>query len=136
MPDVIAKVRALLDAGAVIRYVTGRAEQWTDEATGQTLSYRADTLARLRKSGLPASDETLLLKPDVGLATSAFKRDALLAMQGNDGAVVAGFLTDTLHELIAMRHVESIPCFWVRTSFEVARHRATPPWVYHLPQVL
>lgn len=136
LPDVVAKVQGLIEAGATIRYVTGRAERWTDDVTGQTLGYRADTLARLARSGLPATDETLVLKPKVGEDTSTFKRDALVAMEAKDNTVVAGFVTDTLHELIAMRHTESIPCFWVRTSFELARHTATPPWVYHLPQVM
>jgi predicted kinase len=136
LPEVVARVQSLIEAGATFRYVTGRAEAWHDDATGQTLGYRSDTLARLRASGLPASDEALVLKPDVGTDTSTFKRDVLVALDAREDTVVAGFVTDTLHELIAMRHVDSIPCFWVRTSFELARHSATPPWIYHLPQVL
>lgn len=145
IPDAMARAKAIIEAGGTLRYISGRAEAWEDEDPDhptppgeqpRILSFREDSLARIRASGLPAENENLILKPAPGGSTPAFKREELLALEALPNTVVAGFITDTLHELIAMRHVDTVPCFWVRTSFEMERHPATPPWVYWLPQVM
>lgn len=136
LPEMMARARAVLAAGGTLKYITGRAEQWTDETTGRPMSFRADTLARLQKSGLPATDDALVLKPRPGGNTPLFKRDVLEKLDLEPNTVVAGFVTDTLSELVAMKHVDAIPCFWVRTTFEVAKKKSSPPWVYSLPLVM
>lgn len=133
LPEMIARARAVLEAGGTLRFITGRAEQWTDEATGRAMSFRADTLARLARSGLPATDDALVLKPKPGGSTPHFKREVLEKLDLEPNTVVAGFVTDTLTELLVMKHVDRIPCFWVRTTFEVAKKKSSPPWVYSLP---
>lgn len=133
LPDMVARARAVLEAGGTLRYITGRAEQWTDGQTGRPMSFRADTLARIARSGLPAASESLVLKPKPGGNTPLFKREVLQKLDQEPNTVVAGFVTDTLTELLVMKHVDAIPCFWVRTSFEVAKKKSSPPWVYSLP---
>lgn len=133
LPEMIARAQAVLEAGGTLRYITGRAEQWTDDTTGRPMSFRADTLARIERSGLPAPSESLVLKPMPGGNTPLFKREVLEKLDQEPNTVVAGFVTDTLTELLVMKHVDAIPCFWVRTSFEVAKKKSSPPWVYSLP---
>lgn len=134
--DVHARALRVLAAGGTLRYVTGRAEHWTDAASGAARSFRADSLVRLLRSGLPATDDALVLKPAPGGDTAAFKRATLVQLEREPNTVVAGFVTDTLRELVAMQHVDTIPCFWVRTTFELARNQLSPPWVYALPLVM
>jgi hypothetical protein len=95
-------------AGAEVLYLTGRIE-----------AYRAYTRAELARLGLPQVDDAhLVLKPQVGLPTPAYKQAELERLR-LAGEHLAWFLTEGRRDLAHLqRHLPGVPTVLLESALE------------------
>lgn len=108
MPDTLLWAKAAQEAGADVRYLTGR-----------TAPFHDVSLEQLRRAGLRVDESQLCCKPAVDIATAPFKSEIL--KEWSDEAPIAWFLTEGLRDL---EHVQetlpSLPTVKLDCSFEDA----------------
>jgi hypothetical protein len=117
IPAVVELVKACQERGADIVYLTGRAESYVDEKTGQTQAFRPDTHAQLKAAGIGVEEGALHLKPAVGEPTGPYK--ARLLNRLREESVLGMFVTEGRRDTAAIQ--QSVPdahCFLLECKFE------------------
>ena len=106
MPETLRWAKAAQEAGADVRYLTGRTADFYDAS-----------LAQLRRAGLRVDESQLCCKPSVDVATAPFKAEVL--RDWTDKAPIAWFLTEGLRDLSHVQtEMPALPTVWLDCSFE------------------
>lgn len=112
MTEIIELAKAASEAGAEVRYLTGRTED-----------IREDTLAQLKRFGLPDTDDAhLFMKPNLKVKTGDYKA-AVFKEWAKDDVFTGFFITESRRDIAFVQgavSADEVPC--VLIDSEKDRH--------------
>lgn len=115
MHDVLRWVRSAQQAGAEVRYLTGRVQ-----------AFHAASVAQLRRAGIAVDEADVVCKPDVQVRTAPFKSEVLRAWSTE--AALGWFLTEGRRDLSHVQaEAPAVPTVCLECSFEEGALAAAHP---------